>query len=81
MLRDERLDEAAGYVIERLASRDRRGSTLQWLQSYPRPDALPGDEQQRASRATLLSRPDVLDAVAKVGRIARYEVYEDSSMD
>jgi len=81
LLRDERLDEAAEYVIDRLASRDRRGSTLQWLQSYSRPEALPGDVQQRASRARLLSRPDVLDAVAKVGRIARYEVYEDNSMD
>ncbi|QSX75858.1 hypothetical protein HIV01_004875 [Lysobacter arenosi] len=81
LLRAGDLDAAAHQVVERLASAERRGGMLEWMQGYLRPDVLPGDANVRAARASLLARRDVQDAVTRVGRIASYAIYQDDGMD
>lgn len=80
LLRTDELDTAARLLIERLASPAKRGSTLEWMQEYLRPEVLPGDASVRAARADLIARQDVRDAVAKVGRIDRYALYRVDGM-
>lgn len=81
LLRTQRLDEAAQLLAELLAAHDERLETLVWLQDYRRAEPLPGDVAYREARKSLLAREDVQAEVAKVGRIARYEVYGVSEMD
>ena len=81
LLDASRVDEAASVVIELLASPADRPDVLNWAQTYRVADPLPGDVQLRAGRAALLARTDVLDAVAKVGRIQRYDIYGDNGTE
>lgn len=68
-------DAAAKHLIEQLATEDQRGRALVVLSRFldrPRPTQL--DVRVEAMLEQLRGRPDVLTAVAKVGRIGTFEV-------
>lgn len=81
LLREGRMDEAASFVVDQLASLDRRGDTLEWAQDVLRPAPLPGDVALRQARTDLLARADVTDAIGRVGRLAHYDIYTIDEMD
>lgn len=76
-----RVEEAANVVVELLTSPADRPDVLLWAQTFRVADPLPGDLQSRAGRAALLVRTDVLDAVALVGRIQRYDIHGNNGTD
>ena len=75
LIEADRLDEAASTLVGLLGSPVDRGDTLRYLQEYREPDPLPGNVQSRARWKALLARQDVQDALARVGRIRRYDIY------
>lgn len=71
----DRLDDAANFVIAELADPQLRALALDQLQIYS-PAAVQTEMQKslQAKFAALRERPDVLAAVAKIGRINRYSI-------
>lgn len=70
-------DSAAGYLIELLASPDLLPQALEWMQDYATSHPVPLDLKRQASKATLLARTDVRQALEPVGRIAAYTIHGD----
>lgn len=81
LLRARQLDEASALLRGMLDSPARRADALVWAQDYLRPAPLPGDVDTRDARAALLAREDVSVAIARVGRVERYDLYLEGSMD
>ncbi len=79
LLVDGRLDDAAAVLIAQLHSKTLRGRTLQSLQDLRTVASLPADAALDARWRQLKARPDVLAAVAEVGRIERYDLFGDES--
>lgn len=75
-----RLDEAELALLELLASPEERGDILEWLQAYRQAEPLPGDRTWCAGKAELIARRRVQEAIARVGRIERYDVYGMNEM-
>lgn len=67
-------DEAAAAVIARVNDPERRTQALTELQTYEAPPAPAPVMEFRARRRALLARADVKAAIAKVGRIDRYDL-------
>jgi len=68
-------DEAADAMIAFLASPGSRPDVLEWAQGFRQTPPLVGQVRGRNSRDALLARKDVLDAVAKVGRIEQFAIF------
>ena len=69
------LDEAAGLYKARLADPDQRAAALAELQDYVRPPAATPLQQETARRRLAVrARPDVRAAIARVGRVERYNL-------
>lgn len=75
LIEADRMEEAARTLVELLASPVERGEALSWLQQFAEPEPLPGQAETRARWRALAERPEVRAAVARVGRIQRYEIY------
>lgn len=69
LLRVNRLDEGAALLIRRLQNPDQRRAALLEVQTYQDPPALPGRQRERARLRQLLARPDVTEAIDRVGRV------------
>lgn len=69
------LDAAAAVLVAQLASQDDRAQALFDLQQFNELPALPGEAVATANWKALVARPDVQAAVAKVGRIAKVDLY------
>jgi len=75
------LADAARAITELLTSPYERPELLEWLQEYRMAPVLPGDERARANRKALLARPDLQEAVMRVGRIQQYGIYGSYGME
>lgn len=75
-----RMDEAESVLLELLASPTERSGVLEWLQIFRVAEPLPEDRAWRARKAELIARKSVQDAVARVGRIERYDIYGVNEM-
>jgi hypothetical protein len=71
-----RVDEAAATLIARLRDPALRGEALVELQDYREPPTLPGERRLTASWDAVRARADVQAAVAAVGRIETYPIFE-----
>ncbi len=70
------LQGAAQALIAALNDPDRRLAALAWAQTLKRPPPLPGPHPNAEDRrATLLARPDVKAAIAKIGRVEAAPLY------
>jgi tetratricopeptide (TPR) repeat protein len=69
------LDEAARLYVARLDDPERRAQALVELQDYVRPPAAtPVQNAREMRRLTVRARPEVRAAIARVGRIERYNL-------
>ncbi|MCB1634925.1 MAG: hypothetical protein KDI51_10080 [Xanthomonadales bacterium] len=75
LLSADRIDEAAATVVVQLADDEDRTTVLFWLQSFWNTE-LPADGRYRQARQQLLDRADVKAAIAAVGHIERFDVYQ-----
>lgn len=75
LLRSGRLDEAAACFIRRLQDPDEQSDALLVAQESLETAPLPGDVEYRRNRDAMLARDDVKAAIAKVGRVQRYEIW------
>ena len=80
LLEADRMDEAAAVVIGLLEDADTRADALFEAQEFLRPDALPDDAIRFGRQADLYRRPDVRDAVVRVGRIEQHPIHADNSL-
>jgi len=80
LLREGRLDEAARVLLGQLESVDERAEALSALQEYREVEPLPGARETMAHWKALKARPDVRQAVERVGRMQQYGIYESSGM-
>jgi hypothetical protein len=75
LMQEERLDEAAADVIERLASEKQRGRILLEVQDFRDPPSVPPNAKHLHELwDALLARADVHQALEHVGRRSRYEI-------
>jgi tetratricopeptide (TPR) repeat protein len=74
LLAANRLDEAAKVFISRLENPKQRIETLLNAQTFPETPRSPVDRIWHDRRRKLLNRPDVQAAIARFGRIERYEL-------
>ncbi len=75
LIRENRLDEAARALAEALADTSIRSEMLLDMQQYIAVEPLPGAATLRVNWQQLLERDDVRQAIARVGRIERHEIY------
>jgi predicted Zn-dependent protease len=75
LLDADRIDEAASFFVSLLDDPYGRGQILEWAQELRESNPLPGERRYRDNRKALLARRDVLDAVDRVGRIGKYDLY------
>jgi hypothetical protein len=69
-----RLDRAAEELRRQLLDPDTRQNTLGNVQTYTPEQATPRDLEMRARWQSVLARPDVQQAIAKVGRVESYDM-------
>jgi len=69
-----RLDRAAEELRRQLLDPDTRQNALGNVQTYTPEQATPRDLEMRARWQSVLDRPDVQRAIAKVGRVASYDM-------
>jgi hypothetical protein len=67
LLRSDHLEEAARLLIARLRDPESRREALLEVQEYDYPPAPPGQVRLRAQLRKVVNRPDVQQAIAKVG--------------
>jgi hypothetical protein len=67
-------DAAVALMVRRLSSFDLRSDALREVQTYRQSPPLPHQRRQRELFHALLQRKEVEDAVAKVGRIERFDI-------
>lgn len=75
LITTDKLDEAARYLIDRLADPTTRLDALADAQSYRVWPAPPPVELWRTRWQRVLSRPDVLAAIQAVGRVDHYDLW------
>lgn len=69
------LDAAAQLYVQRLADPEQRGAALAELQDYVRPPAAtPAQQERERRRLAVRARHDVRAALARVGRVERYNL-------
>jgi hypothetical protein len=69
-----RLDRAAEELRRQLLDPDTRQNALGNVQTYTPEQATPRDLEMRARWQSVLARPDVQQAIAKVGRVESYDM-------
>ncbi len=69
-----RLDRAAEELRRQLRDPDTRQNALGNVQTYTPEQATPRDLEMRARWRSVLARPDVQQAIAKVGRVETYDM-------
>ncbi|MCX7033118.1 MAG: hypothetical protein NT046_03990 [Arenimonas sp.] len=69
------LDAAAAVLVAQLASPEHRAQALFEMQTFNSFPTLPGEVAATANWKALIARPDVQAAAAKVGRIAKVDLY------
>lgn len=77
LVKADRLDEAADWLITRLDDPRERLSALLDIQQYAEPPATPAQAEWRGRWKQLIQREDVQATVAKVGRIEAFNVVEE----
>lgn len=77
LVADNRLDDAAALLAERLADPEERGLALLEVQDLRHWPLLPAEEEFFARWTRFTARADVLAAVNKVGRIERYPLFAE----
>lgn len=75
LIRSNRMDEAARTVIRRLESDDDRGRMLYELQDFRETKPLPGNVVLEKRWQALIKRRDVVEALDRVGRSQRYDIF------
>lgn len=70
-----RMNEATAMLIVQLESLKLRSSALLVLQEMRRAPTLPAEATMQARWRELVARPDVQAALAKVGRVERYDLF------
>lgn len=73
-LRANKLDEAAAVLISRLADPDRRSDALLEVQHYAPTKLTPRETQWSRRWTEFVARPEVQAAIARVGRVERYDI-------
>jgi len=68
------LDRAAGELRRQLLDPDTRQIALANVQTYTPEQATPRDLEMRARWQSVLARPDVQSTIARVGRVASYDL-------
>lgn len=74
LVRMNRLDDAAKILIARLADANGYNKALQEAQLYDDPPLAPSAVAEQTRRRQLIDRPDVQEAIAKVGHIERFGI-------
>lgn len=77
LVADNRLDDAAATLTERLADRSERGTALLELQDTRVSPVLPGEVLFHARWQQFTQRADVKAAVNRVGRVETYALYNE----
>ncbi len=77
LLYANRMDEASQFLQSRLSDRLLRSEALQQIQQYAEAPAPPRETEMHNRLRILCARPEVVTAVAKVGRIEHYEIYPE----
>jgi tetratricopeptide (TPR) repeat protein len=76
LLYTDRLDEASQMLQSWLADPILRANALAQVQQFAHPPHPPRQAQADDRFEALCARPEVRDAIAKVGKVGRYEIYE-----
>jgi hypothetical protein len=77
LVKADRLDDAADWLITRLDNPRERLSALLEIQQYAEPPATPAQAEWRGRWKQLIQREDVQASVARVGRIEAFNVTEE----
>ena len=75
LMRSNQMEEAARTVIRRLESEDDRGQMLYDLQDFLESKPLPGNVVLETRWQALIKRADVVEALDRVGRSQRYDIF------
>lgn len=81
LLRADRLDDAARELMLQLESEASREEALGFVQEFRAPATLPGDRVFKRNWIALRERPDVKAAVARHGRMGKYDIHDPSGID